>query len=467
MKYLALLFITTGLWANVPTAPALSPTVVKDSALKYHPTVLAALEKLRAGEETVRGARGAFDAKVVSDYKRQTKHGWNTTLSRTQLEKGLRLANSKIYVGSEQISNPQGFLSPIYHTGNPTQQTGNYTLIGLKLSLWKNLIIDPDRAALKNAKYDAKIAEAEMNLTILDIGRLGQLAYWEWVTAKKVKEVYEGLLKNGEIRNEYLSVRNKKGDVGHILVTENEQYVASRRASLQAAKERLLRSEYALSLFYRDENGEPVIPSLEQPYVDYPANLSVNLENIDLTSNLDELIEKRPDMKTLAINVAKTEVDLELAKQDLKPQVNMTTEYFERTKEHPDMPRDYLMVMAQVSVPIERNLGNGNIAAARARQMVALKEKSYGQQVYKNEVMALRQALNLQLEQVEQSEIEYTKAQELVEAETYKFKSGGGNLFLVNLREEAQARAEASFNEARLAFMNTLLTYQALVSSPE
>lgn len=467
MKYLAFLFITTGLWANVPTASTLSPTIVKDSALKYHPTVLAALEKLRAGEETVRGARGAFDAKVVSDYKRQTKHGWNTTLSRTQLEKGLRLANSKIYVGSEQISNPQGFLAPIYHTGNPTQQTGNYTLIGLKFSLWKNLMIDPDRAALKNAKYDAKIAQAEMNLTILDIGRLGQLAYWEWVTAKKVKEVYEGLLKNGEIRNEYLSVRNKKGDVGHILVTENEQYVASRRASLQAAKERLLRAEYALSLFYRDENGEPVIPSLEQPFVDYPANLSVNLENIDLTSNLNELIEKRPDMKTLAINVAKTEVDLELAQQDLKPQINMTTEYFERTKEHHDMPRDYLMVMAQVSVPIERNLGNGNIAAARARQMVALKEKSYGQQVYKNEVMALRQALHLQLEQVEQSEIEYTKAQELVEAETYKFKSGGGNLFLVNLREEAQASAEASFNEARLAFMNTLLTYQALVSSPE
>lgn len=467
MKYLAFLFITTGLWANVPTTPTLSPTIVKDSALKYHPTVLAALEKLRAGEEAVRGARGAFDAKVVSDYKRQTKHGWNTTLSRTQLEKGLRLANSKIYVGSEQISNPQGFLAPIYHTGNPTQQTGNYTLIGLKLSLWRNLLIDPDRAALQNAKYDAKIAQAEKNLTVLDVGRLGQLAYWEWVTAKKVKDVYERLLKNGEIRNDYLILRNKKGDVGHILVTENEQYIASRKASLQSAKERLLRTEYALSLFYRNDSGDPLIPQSSLDFEDYPANLTVNLKKIDLTSNIDELIEKRPDMKTLAINVAKTEVDIELAKQDLKPQVNMTTEYFERTKEHHDMPRDYLMVMAQVSVPIERNLGNGNIAAARARQMVALKEKSYGQQVYKNEVMALRQALHLQLEQVEQSEIEYTKAQELVEAETYKFKSGGGNLFLVNLREEAQARAEASFNEARLAFMNTLLTYQALVSSPE
>ncbi len=65
------------------------------------------------------------------------------------------------------------------------------------------------------------------------------------------------------------------------------------------------------------------------------------------------------------------------------------------------------------------------------------------------------------------SEIEFSKSKELVASEAYKFKIGGGNLFLVNLREESQARAEASFQEARLAFMNTLLGYLALVSSGE
>ena len=115
--------------------------------------------------------------------------------------------------------------------------------------------------------------------------------------------------------------------------------------------------------------------------------------------------------------------------------------------------------------PIERNLGNGNIGAARARRMVAEKEMSFGRQSYKFEVMATRRTLNLKLEQVTQSEIEFTKAKELVTSETYKFKTGGGNLFLVNLREQALANAEASFHEARLVFMNTLLGYQALVST--
>lgn len=463
MKYLFLFLIT------MPAYGALSPAIVKDSALKYHPTVLVALEKMRAAEEAARGARGAYDIKVVSDYRRQTKGDYRTTVSRSFLVKPIPLANSKIYAGSEQISNPDGKLSPVYNTGNPgtTGQPGNYSVLGLQLSLWKNLTLDPNRAALKNSKYNAQIAKAERMLTEWDIARLGQLAYWEWVTAKKVKDAYEELFKNGETRNEFLTARFKKGDIAQILITENEQYIASRKGSLQAAKERLLRAEYALSLFYRNDNAEPIIPTSTESFEDYPINLTALLDNLDLNSDIDEVIKKRPDMKSLALNVEKTEIDLDLARQDLRPQVDVTTEYFQRTRENPNMPRDYLMVMAQVSVPIERDLGNGNVAAARARKMVAQSEMSLGLQSYKFEVMAMRQALHLRLEQVTQSEIEFKKAKELVAAETYKFKSGGGNLFLVNLREEAEVSAEASFHESRLAFMNTLLSYQALISTVE
>jgi outer membrane protein TolC len=255
---LGFLFLMT-----IPAYSAISPQIVKERALKYHPTVRAALERMRAGEQSAIGAKGLFDTKIVSDYKRQTKHDWNTTVSRTQLEKPLRVANSKIYAGTEQISSPTGMLSPIYNTGNPgtTGQAGNYSLLGLKMSLWKNLFLDPNRAAYKNAKYDANMARADKQLTDLDIGKYGQLAYWEWVTAQKVKNVYEELLKNGETRNDYLVSRSSKGDIAKILVTENEQYIANRKGSLQSAKERLLRAEFALSLFYRDENAEPIIPS--------------------------------------------------------------------------------------------------------------------------------------------------------------------------------------------------------------
>lgn len=461
MRYIFFIFLTLSAYGS------LTPLAVKESALKFHPTVLAALEKMREGEEAVNGARGAFDSKFVSDYKKQTKGDYDTTLSRSFLEKPLRVANSKVYAGLEYIRNPRGMLSPIYNTGNPTSQTGSYHVLGFQMSLWKNLTLDPDRAGFRNAKYDASIAKAEKKLTEWDIARLSQLAYWEWVTARRVKNAYEQLLQNGIVRNEYLDARFKRGDSSQILVKENEQYVANRKGSLMSAKERLIRAEYALALFYRNESAEPIVPSEEQEFEDYPSHLNVLLDSLDLKSDIDELIKKRPDMNNLALNVKKTEVDLELAKQDLRPKVDLTTEYYQRTQENINMPRDYLMVMAQVSVPIERNLGNGHIAAAQARKMVASREMSLGQQTYKYEVMAMRQALSLQLEHVTQSEIEFSRAKELVVAETYKFKQGGGNLYLVNLREEAQASAEASYHESRLAFMSTFLSYQALVGTGE
>jgi outer membrane protein TolC len=463
MKFLLFVLFT------VPSYAALSPQFVKESAIKHHPNVLAAIERMRAGDAAITGAKGAFDAKIISDYRRQTKDEYRTTVSRSFLVKPLGIANSKIYAGSEQISNPDGKLSPVYNTGNPatTGQPGNYSVLGAQISLWKNLFLDPSRAALKNARFDAQITMAEKRLTELDIARLGQLAYWEWITARKVKNTFEELLKNGETRNEYLQARSKKGDVPQIFVTENEQYIASRKGSLQAVKERLLRAELGLSLFYRNENGEPIIPGEAEEFEDYPEKLAALIENLDLNSSIEELIKKRPDMKNLALLVEKSGVDVELARQDLKPQIDVTTEYYQRTEEHPDLPRDYMMVMAQVSIPIERDLGKGNIAAATARQMVAQKQMSYGLQTYKNEIMALRQSLHLRLEQVTQAEIEFTKSKELVASETYKFKTGGGNLFLVNIREEALARAEASFHEARLSFMNTLLSYQALINTAE
>ncbi len=459
MKYLSLLALV-----SLPLYGAISPGIVRESALKHHPSVHAAIERLHAGESAVVGARGAFDAKIVSDYKRQTKSDHNTTLSRTQLEKPLRIANSKIYAGAEQISNPAGFLAPIYHTGNPTTQTGNYTLVGLKLSLWRNLTLDPDRAALRNAKLGATIARAEKHLTDWEIARLSELAYWEWVTATKVKKIYETLLANGLTRNDYLLARSKKGDVANILVTENEQYVANRKGALQAAQERLLRAEYGLALFYRDNDGNPVVPGAEEAYEDYPEDLTGELNGLDLMTEVDELMGRRPDLKNLALTVAKLETDLEIAKQDLRPRLDVTTEYFKRTVDNrSQMPLDYLMVMAQVSVPIERNLGLGNIAAARARKTAAEKQVLLRRQTYGFEVAALRRALKLRLEQVAQTKIEFAKARELVDAEILKFQTGGGNLFLVNLREQAQANAEASFHEARLMFMNTLLDYRTLV----
>jgi outer membrane protein TolC len=447
------------------TSASLTPQILKESTLRHHPHVMTALLEFQANDDNVRAARGSFDLQFVSDYKRQTKDVYRTTLSRSQIEKPLRFASSKIYLGQEQISNPSGLLAPIYNTGNPATQTGNYTLIGAKFSLWRNLLLDPERAQFQSAKLQRSQAEQNLRLTKLHVVRLALLAYWEWVTAQKLKVAYENLLKNGETRNDYLLQRSRKGDIGKVIVTENEQYVAKRNAALQAIRERLLRAELDLSLFWRDEEGKPQIPQPDLAYEDFPNSLETFIEKENQPQHLSTIIHRRPEIVDLNLEIEKSALELNLAKQNLYPQLDVTTEYFQRNTAHPNMPTDYLMVMAQVRIPLEQNLGRGQMAKAQSEKNRHEKLRELALQELTIEMVALQKSLSLQLEQVQQAEIEFKKAKELVEAENYKFKIGGGNLFLVNLREEAQTDAEASYHEAKLHFMSTLLHYQALTEA--
>lgn len=453
MKYL-LFFITFPVWA------ALTPQAVRESALKYHPTVRSALDRMLAGEESVRGAKGAFDTKLVGDHYRVASGFWARTMTDVMIEKPLQVANSKVYAGYSYGFN--GMFPPQFST--VSTNSGGTPRVGASVSVWRHRSIDPSRAAYQASRYDAQIARGENLLTQWDIGRLGEIAYWEWVTAQRVEKVYEDLLKNGEARNGFLQSRAQRGDAPQILVRENEQYIANRKAGLMAATERRVRAEYALSLFLRDESGEPVLPAENETFEDYPEDFKVLLASDEMNANVDEIARRRPDLANLSAAFEKSRIDLELAEQDLKPKVDVWGDYARNIgDEDPANPPHVWSFGVRLEIPLERNLGKGNIAAAKSRQSAVQREWDLGRQSYRTEVLANKRALGLQLGQVEQAAIELARSRQLVDAENYKLKSGGGNLFLVNLREEAAANAEASWHESRFGFMATLLSYQAMI----
>ncbi len=453
MKYL-LLFIALPAWA------ALTPQAVRESALKFHPTVRGAVDRMLAGEETVRGARGAFDTKLVADHYRVASGFWARTMSDVMIEKPLQVANSKVYAGYSYGFN--GMFPPQFST--VSTNSGGTPRVGASASVWRHRSIDPARAALRASGFDSQIARGEKDLTFWDIGRLSEIAYWEWVTAQRVETVYKNLLKNGEARNGFLESRAQRGDAPQILVRENEQYIANRKAGLMAATERRIRAEYALSLFLRNENGEPTLPAENEAFQDYPQDFAPLLASDELNANVEEIARRRPDIANLGADFEKSRIDLELAEQDLKPKVDVWGDYTRNIgDEDPTNPPHVWSFGVRLEIPIERNLGKGNIAAAKSRQSAAQRNWDLGRQTYQTEVLANKRALALQLGRVEQAAVELARARQLVEAESYKLKSGGGNLFLVNLREEAAANAEASWHESRFGFMSTLLSYQALV----
>lgn len=454
MKLIHLLLLASSF-----SATALTPQAVRESALKHHPTVKNAIDRMLAGADSVQGARGAFDAKLVGDHSRVATGVWRRTLTDVAIEKPIATNNSRVYAGYSYGFN--GSFPPQFST--LSTNSGGTPRVGLATSLWRHRSIDAARAALKNARFDASIAKGEKLLTEWDIGRLSEIAYWEWVTAQRIQQVYENLLGNAEARNGLLNSRVQRGDAPKVLVRENEQYIAGRKAGLMAATERRIRAEYELSLFLRDEQGAPLLPKEKEPFEDYPEDLARLLQQLDFGADIGQLAQRRPDIANLSASFEKAKVNLAMARNDLMPKVDVWGDYARNIgDEDPENPPHVWSFGVRLEIPIERDLGKGNIAAAQNLENAARREWELGKQSYHAAIMANREALRLQLGQVEQAAIELARARELVEAENYKLRSGGGNLFLVNLREEASARAEASWHEARLGFMATLLGYKAL-----
>jgi outer membrane protein TolC len=438
---------------------SIHPKLIRESVERNHPLVLSSLEEFKASEGRLKTAKGNFDTKVVGEHYRVASGMWARTFSDIMLEVPTQFNNSKIYTGYSYGFN--GVFPPQYSTWSTN--SGGTPRVGISTSLLRNRSIDANRGSIRINQENYLIAQGNFFLNLWNLGQLGEIAYWEWVNSHKIQKVYENLLLNAETRNEFLKSRVEKGALANIILRENEQYIAGRKRALFEASERLARASYALSLFYRDSNGRPQIPTVDETYEDYPEDMESLFNSIDLKLNPEEISQKRPEIINIKSKIKSSQVEFEVAQELLKPKMDLWGDYSKNIgNEFLDNPPQVWSFGVRIEIPIERNLGQGSISSARNMRNAAEKEFKYEKERLESEIFAIQKAITLQWQQIQQSQVERQRSQEILDAENFKFKSGRGNLFLVNLREEALANAEASLYETTFKLMTTLITYQTI-----
>jgi len=458
-----ILFISSLFITNIMYG-AINPQLIRESIEKFHPIIQSSYEEVLASSEKIKASKGNFDSKITSDHSRVTSGMWARTFTDFMLEKPIPFNNTKIFAGYSYGFN--GNFPPQFSTWSTN--SGGTPRAGISSSLWRNRVIDSNRGVIKTNELDKKIAEGNFNLTLWGMQRLGEIAYWEWVTSIKVQKVYEALLQNAEERNKYLVSRVEKGALPKIILRENEQYIANRKASLFKARERQISATFNLSLFYRDSMGATILPTLNENYEDYPDDLDTFLQNINTSLEVQKISSHRPEVINLETEVMKTEVQLKISEELIKPKIDVWGDYTRNIgNEDPTNPPHIWSFGLKLEIPIERNLGIGNISAARNSLRATQKKLQFQREKFDTEISSAKNALFLQAQQVEQSKVELARSKEILEAENFKFKSGSGNLFLINLREESLANAEASLYETTFNFISTYATYQAMTKTSQ
>lgn len=439
------------------SASALTLEQVRQSTERHHPLVRAALDELRSERGALEAARGAFDSKLVGEHQRVASGYWSRTLTDVQIEKPLKVANAKAYAGYSYGFN--GRFPPQFST--LSTNSGGAPRLGLSFDLLRGFSIDESRAGLELATKQVQAAMATATLTQWDLARYAEVAYWEWVAARKILETYEGLLQNAISREAYLRQRVDRGDAPAVILSENAQYIARRRRTTLAAQERYVRAKIELSLFFRNETGEPIVVSDSETRDEFPPFV---VEAVTTITGSEPSVNERPEIRILETQLAQREVDLRLAENIRLPRLSAWGDYTQNIGgEDPTNPDHAWSLGLRFEIPIEREFIRGSIATARSRRDAQLARHRYGVEAFRTQEQGLREALALQQKQLEQTKEEFRYARELVVVETLKFRSGGSNLFLVNLREEAAADAEATLHEATNALMTTRLSYEQLV----
>lgn len=430
-----LLLITFSLSSYSST---LSEEDVLGTTKKFYPKVLETIQNVEAAKEEVYKSLGVFDAKLKSKLDMRTRGFYDGKSVDTVIEKPLPYFGSRVY-GGYKVSDGD---YPEYEEKADTLDNGE-TRFGVGLSLLRNRDIDQGRMELMMSRLRQLNSELSLNLTKLQVQNKARKIYWKWVAKGNIYFVYKELLQIALNRQKALRERVKRGDLARIYETENDLYLVNRRSKLVEAEIELIDSALELSLYYRDQNGDPVVPEYSQIPKKFPRGRPIT------RGQLNELKEVIPsiDPRIARIENKKEIYNLEekIGENDLLPMVDINFEVSrDRGIGSETLRGTENRGMINIEIPIERKKAKGQIRKARfMKNALEYRKKLYIDQLIRDLVSVFNQ-VNLSIENVVNTEKEINLSKALVRAEREKFTNGASDFFVLNLREQALANAKIS-----------------------
>ncbi len=431
----------------------LQPQEVLASSLKHFPDILKAAQELAASDARIRNAEGAFDATIEQSLSSRPNGFYDGKQADTRLVKPLPFMNTKLY-GGYRVSDGT---FPIYDDKLITNSGGEY-LFGVQMSLLRDRMIDDRRLKLYNNQISRDNADIDMLLTKVAIQHDALYYYWQWVAAGHVEKVYRSLLGIAQERQSGLKERVSRGDTAEIYLTENQQYLLKRQAQLNDAKRELIVRANQLSLYLRNQGGAPLVAKPEELPAAFPKTLAAYDRD-----NLLLALEKRPELQKIHQQIAIQNNEADIGENMQLPKADVSMEMSDDSGSGSASRAPYeTRVMLNVSIPLQRRLGEGRASEAKAK----IRKLEYDKQFLLEKLTVELENALTELENsrkyVELTKQEITMAKTMQAAERKRFDHGDSDFFVLNMREERMAEAEVKNIEANQKFQVALAHLYAL-----
>ncbi|MEO1241902.1 MAG: TolC family protein [Pseudomonadota bacterium] len=458
---MAALWITlTGVQAQpAPASPPLRADDVLASSAEHFPAILESLANRRAAAGGVMEADGAFDLVFDAEYEDRVSGVWTGGYLNTGVRQNLRPLGASVF-GGYRVSEGE---FPIYENEYFTNNAGEFK-IGALFSLLRDREIDQRRFRTTDARLAFQQADLEVLLTKVGVQHKALSAYWTWVWAGLQLTVYEELLKIAEERQAGLEEQVRVGARARIFLTENLQNIWRRQRLVTESRRDFLAAANALSFYYRNAIGEPVVPVEAQLP---PIDVLQNIEDIAQTNGEDipALLDRRPELAILKTGLERARQRVALGRNDLQPRLDLSAEVSRDVGSIAEGGSTFdstdTIVGLRFSVPLQRREAKGRLRRAEA-ELEAIKQRR--RQLEDQIEIDLRNifiTLNVAEQLVRIAGQEVDQAQTMQTAEQDRFASGASDFFLVNVREETAADARIRLYLAALETRIARANYDA------
>lgn len=454
-----LLIIFSCMW-NYSLCASSAPLQLQEiiqSVDRHYPLIKAAQQEILRAKADFLSAQGAFDPALNTNYDAEPVGGYGNSYIDNEFSvptyyRGMRLFGGyRIGVGD----------FPIYDNYYETN-SGGEARAGIELPLLRGSSIDAQRAALQKTRLEAKIQEQNLALTRIDALRLAGEAYWDWVGAAKRVNIFQQLLTLSTARGQWLTKRYHAGDAPKIDQIENQRIVLQRQSALTHAKMLYYKASFSLSLFYRNQQGEPILPNINQVPTLLPI-VAGTLPKKSTSSNLaTELLLYNPEIQRIETEKKRSELDLRLAKNNMLPQIDAlayTSKDF--GDGNPKLTPTAINLGIKLYLPLFRRQAKGQVAGA-LNDISALE---YQEKYMLDKIKIVLENSQVQLEGIKRQYIlasnELILAEQLERAENIKFRLGDSSLFLVNQRELSSFEVRQNQLDLTIDYFKSKLALQS------
>ncbi|MEY4669414.1 MAG: hypothetical protein RL518_2113 [Pseudomonadota bacterium] len=439
-------------------APVLQLDEVIAATLERHPALKAEKQERVAADADVLSAEGAFDPSLKGEGLSYVTGGYSGNYGSAYVEQPLKFYGSKV-MGGYRIGDGT---FPTYDNWYETNSDGELG-VGLEVPLLRDGPIDRRRANIGKAESSQQIADSLIEQRKIELARAAALTYWDWTAARNKVRVYRRLLKVADERDRQISERVSRGDLPDFDRVDNQRAVLQRRAQLLSAERSVKSSEFALSLFYRDQAAQPQSVERFESLDSIPLPLFVPVHAHE--DPVVEAAQARPEFKNIKAQSEQNKIELELARNQVLPRLDLRVfSYNDYGTGDPQREDPEVKAGLRIEIPLATRTQKGRIDYYESRQRKLEFTETFLRERIRADVQDALNALEIAKNRVHVTSAEVKASEELARGEQKRFELGDSNLIFVNLREQNAADAEVREIEALQDYQKAFVAFEALLA---